>query len=174
MKITEFWTKMALLIMTPITRLKYGYIGKKYDIKTPFVLISNHVSNWDPLYVLCSMRKPIHYLATDTITNIPIFGKMVLRAFEPVPVDKADVDIEAIRILKKYASAGECIGFFPEGNRSFDGSMVTIKPSTAKLIKMLDYTLDSIMEDELQRGTFTPETLNSESVSYINVTASMF
>ena len=137
MKKEKFWFGAAYYLLTPITRCRYGYKGIKYDVKPPFLLVCNHTSNWDPLYILASIPQPMHYLATDTITNIPLFGKLIADAFEPIPVDKADVDIQAIRKMKEYAKKGESIAIFPEGNRSFDGSMIGIKPATAKMIKLL-------------------------------------
>ncbi len=85
----------------------------------------------------------------------------------------------------KKETVGEAVDAAKERIEEFDNSLKAVYEKTdlskitetdgaAKLIRMLDYTLDSIMENELRRGTFTPETLNSESVSYINVTASMF
>lgn len=137
MQESKFLWNFGRAVTSPIVKIGYRYHTKRIHIEPPFVLICNHSSNFDPLFISQTIDIPIHYLSTDTISNIPIFGKMIQKMFSPIPVDKADIDVNAIRALRDYVKENKAVGFFPEGNRSYDGSMIGFKESTAKLIRNL-------------------------------------
>ena len=52
-------------MMRPLARfiawVKFGFRAVPADVKGPFLLVSNHVTNWDPILVGGSFREQIYY-----------------------------------------------------------------------------------------------------------------
>lgn len=92
----------------------------------PFILISNHVDNWDTYVVGLFVRdRVINYLARADGLESRWLG-WYWRQFGAIPADREGLS-EALRILK----AGGAIGIFPEGTIS--PTLVQAIPGSALL-----------------------------------------
>jgi 1-acyl-sn-glycerol-3-phosphate acyltransferase len=81
----------------------------------PAVLAANHVSNWDPVVLACSVRpRIIHFMAKGELFVIPVLGKLfpLLQCF---PVQRGRMDRDALRTGHKILADGGLLGIFPEG-----------------------------------------------------------
>ena len=90
------------------------------------LLLSNHQSFFDPIAVGLAINRECHYMARDSLFEIPLLGRLFasLNAF-PVRRDTADISAmkEAIRRLR----AGAILCVFPEATRTPDGGIHPIK-----------------------------------------------
>lgn len=78
--------------------------------KGPFILVSNHVDNWDPHVVGLHHRgRVVHYLARADGVDSRFLG-WFWRQLGAIPADREGLS-DALRILK----AGGAVGIFPEG-----------------------------------------------------------
>src|SRR5262245_12817842 len=100
----------------------------------PVLLIANHESFLDPLAVGLAVRRKVHYMARTTLFKPALFGKY-LRSVGCVPVDQEGVAKEGLKTSLELLNAGKPLLIFPEGERSWQGTMQAFKPGILLLIK---------------------------------------
>lgn len=83
----------------------------------PVVLAANHISLWDPIYVGCSTKRVVHYMAKEELFK-PLGLKQLITALGAFPIKRGKADRNALRLAAKYLEDGEALGLFPEGTRS--------------------------------------------------------
>lgn len=121
-----------------IFRIKNNFRAKRYDLpKGPHLILFNHPSNFDPVYVGCSFNRPTYFIATDDLFNIPFVSKLINYLVAPIPTKKGTNDSTAIRAALKVIKEGGNVGLAPEGNRNYGGSLNTIDKSIVKFVKLL-------------------------------------
>ena len=86
-------------------------------VSGPVVLVANHISLWDPVFVGCSTKRVVHYMAKEELFKI--FGlKQLVTSLAAFPVKRGKIDRNSMRMAAKYLEDGEVLGLFPEGTRS--------------------------------------------------------
>ena len=112
---------------------------KKFKIKKneKYLIISNHQTGIDPVFLTMSFNKPIYFMATDTLFNDSFVSKFVQHCFGPIKKRKAISDMACIRECVKISKEEGNIAIFVEGNRSWADFQIYIDPSICKLIKLL-------------------------------------
>lgn len=101
------------------------------------LLLANHSSFLDPLLVGLPLRRPVSFLARDTLFSIPVIGR-ILRHTHVVPLDRDGGGAAGIRETLRRLDEGFLVGVFPEGTRSPDGTLGTFKPGFAALVRRTD------------------------------------
>lgn len=86
------------------------------------IIAANHLSLWDPPFLATFVPRPIHYMAKEELFAIPGLG-WIIRRLNAFPVRRGAADRTAIRTAIAILEGGECLGLFPEGTRSKDGSL---------------------------------------------------
>ncbi|EDM79207.1 AMP-binding enzyme/acyltransferase [Plesiocystis pacifica SIR-1] len=124
-------SRAALMGVAPLS-----WSGRETLPDEPVLILSNHVSLFDPWFTITAAGKPIHYLATAAAMQQPVMG-FVLRTWGSVPKRKFTVDAGAIRALKKWADLGASVGSYPEGERSWDGELLPLLPGIEALVRLL-------------------------------------
>jgi 1-acyl-sn-glycerol-3-phosphate acyltransferase len=99
----------------------------------PVVLLANHQSHLDPAVVGCYCRRPLGFLARDTLFTGSL-GKLI-RSFEAIPIDREGSGLAGIRATLKRLKQGDAILMFPEGTRSEDGQLQPLKPGFISLVR---------------------------------------
>lgn len=87
------------------------------------LLVANHTSYWDPVVVICALKRKVHFMAKAELFNIPVIG-YVLRISGSFPVRRDKSDREAIRTAVRLLEEGQVVGVFPEGTRSHTGELL--------------------------------------------------
>jgi 1-acyl-sn-glycerol-3-phosphate acyltransferase len=98
------------------------------------LLLTNHQSFLDPLLVGLPLRRPVSFLARDTLFKIPVIG-WILRHTYVMPLRRETGGAAGIRETLRRIDQGFLVGIFPEGTRSVDGSLGTFKPGFAALVR---------------------------------------
>lgn len=99
----------------------------------PFVLVANHQSLLDPLFVQVACRRHLHTLTKSTQFGVPFFGWMLPRV-KAIPTRRYRVDPQAVRMVLRRLSQGEAVGIYPEGERSWDGYLQPFRRGTLRLL----------------------------------------
>lgn len=121
------------------TQLSYTYERVK-KLNEPFIMISNHVTNWDPILVGLGLPTQAYFVASEHISRWKVFP--VLRfIFDPIIRYKGTVGVQTVKEILKKVKEKKNVVFFPEGVRTFDGVTMPIVSSTAKLIKRSGHAL---------------------------------
>jgi 1-acyl-sn-glycerol-3-phosphate acyltransferase len=96
------------------------------------IITPNHQTYADPPLVTIPVRRPVYYMAWDRLFRVPVLGQLIrlLRAF---PVDIYSNDRGAVREARRLLREGAAVMIFPEGGRSFDGSLGDFKLGAFRL-----------------------------------------
>ena len=86
------------------------------------MLMINHASYLDPIFIGRAVNRSIHYMARATLFKSGIIDKF-LRSLNAFPVHLGSADRGAIRNALKILDEGNLLLIFPEGTRSFDGTL---------------------------------------------------
>lgn len=95
----------------------HSNISKDLDLDKPSVLICNHQSHLDLIYLLCLSPRLI-FLTNDWVWHNPFYGFLIRHAEYYPAAEGIDALMPHFRSL---ISRGYSIAVFPEGTRSFDG-----------------------------------------------------
>ena len=99
----------------------------------PALLAMNHQSFLDPPFAGICCRREIHFLARNTLFDIPVLGSL-LRRVNVIGVDRAGADSRAIKAVIRIIRDGGCTIVFPEGTRSRDGNLQPAQPGAGLII----------------------------------------
>jgi len=104
-------------------------------IEGPYLLLSNHTTDYDPIFVSIAMKKPIRFVASEHSMHKGFISKLMKSFTNPIIHQKGKVGIATTKEILRAIKAGDNVGLFPEGGRSFNGETQEILSSTAKLVK---------------------------------------
>lgn len=94
--------------------------------KGEFIIACNHITAIDPVFVAESCPLTVHFMAKNSLFKKG-FSRRLLTTMNAFPVDRAGVDMKAIRYAQALLDRHHVLGIFPEGTRSKTG-----KPQRAK------------------------------------------
>jgi 1-acyl-sn-glycerol-3-phosphate acyltransferase len=122
------------------SRIRYD--GMDLVPKTgPGLVISNHISHFDPSFLMAKFPRVVHFMADKPLLEIPIFGKMLEWA-HVFPVDRTKNDRGALRTAIARLEAGNLVAIFPEKGIRHGATSVLggaeFPIGTASLWKMMD------------------------------------
>lgn len=119
-------------------RIKVEFKGMEKFPDEPFVLVSNHLSNFDPVVVLSKIKgRKIAFVSKPSNFKIPIAGPYIhLAGFLAIDRENA---MRAMRTIKRAAelvvSEQMIMGIYPEGTRSKTGELLEFKEGAFLLAK---------------------------------------
>ncbi|MGD9763864.1 MAG: lysophospholipid acyltransferase family protein [Candidatus Binatia bacterium] len=99
-----------------------------------YVLVSNHLSNFDIWCTLASMPITIRFVAKNELLRVPVLGQ-ALALSDHIVIDRQNPDAAIARINEAAAHTPEGIGilFYGEGTRSRDGQVHEFKKGAVSL-----------------------------------------
>lgn len=120
------WTRLGV---------KYRNLRLLYTLKPPYVILPNHVNQWDPLMICWANPRPIRWVAADA--NFRSGFKFLMRMAGTIPKAKEQSDLDTIQELRTVNKVRGISGIFPEGGQNWDGVTGSFIPATAKLVRFL-------------------------------------
>ena len=115
-----FWIVSKLLFF-----MRYEGL-EKIPKDTPCILMGNHQTILDPLVLaLCARDREIHFMGKKELFEKPLLGK-IFRMVHSFPVDRGNMDMNAVRTALGVLKDGDTLGIFPEGTRSRTGHMLPL------------------------------------------------
>ena len=177
--------RLSWKLARPLARLfvwlRLGYRTKLSRIRGPFLLVCNHVTDWDPVLVGTGMLQQFYYVASEHLLRSGLGGKLVNWLQAPIPRQKGGNAAGTVMAILRHLKAGDSVGLFPEGNRCWDGVTGDLLPSVGKLartagVKLVTYRLEggyfvsprwggsSIRRGRMRGGVvnvYTPEALRA-------------
>ena len=77
--------KTLSFLLSWILVLKANFKYKKLRFKeTPTILLSNHNSDWDPLFLGCAVKDFMYYVASEHVYRWGFFSKIIEYVFDPI------------------------------------------------------------------------------------------
>jgi len=96
------------------------------------VYICNHQSFLDPILMSLALRRPMNYMARDSLFKSWVFGNLI-RRLNAFPVRRNSADTGALKEAMRRLKAGGQVVLFAEGTRSIDGKIAPLLPGVAML-----------------------------------------
>jgi 1-acyl-sn-glycerol-3-phosphate acyltransferase len=91
------------------------------------MLLSTHQSGMDPVLVGLACNRNLSYLARSTLFKNPAFS-FLLRILDAIEIDRERGGLSGLREMLSRLRSGELVLLFPEGTRTLDGSIGSLKP----------------------------------------------
>ena len=102
--------------------------------KGAFLLVSNHQSYLDPVFCGIPLKRPLYFLARDTLFANRFFGRLIA-SVNTIPVRRGKPDLSAIKKIIDKLKQGSGLCIFPEATRTKDGKIATLKPGFGLLCR---------------------------------------
>lgn len=116
----------ARLFGTVCYRLRWEG-AENYPAAGGALVCSNHQSYFDPVLVGLTCPRRMNYLARDTLFRNPILAPLI-RYLDAIPIDREGGGLAGLKETLRRLKAGEQVLIFPEGTRSPDGEVLSLKP----------------------------------------------
>ena len=100
------------------------------------ILVANHVTLFDPIWIYDVLRRPVYFVATDELFRGRLLGSL-LRWFGAFPKRKAASDLKTMKNMMQVLGRGGLVGLYPEGVRTWDGTNGPLIPTIARLIRRM-------------------------------------
>ena len=151
MKKNENWLKFRHKVVTTLLRpvgklllsLTYGVKIEKFRNQgnRSYLIIMNHQTAFDQFLVAVMFKKPVYYIASEDLFSKGFVSRVLEYLVGPIPIKKQTLDLKAVKTCLKVAREGGSIALAPEGNRTYHGRTVYMKPGIASLAKKLGLPL---------------------------------
>jgi len=121
-------------------KFNFEYEDIKVD-NSPYIVVSNHLTNWDPILIGLSFGRSMYYVATDQIFRMGWKSKLLMYFFSPIAKAKTAHETQTVITIFRRLKENCNICIFAEGSTSFDGETGEVQPSIGKLVKRAGVTL---------------------------------
>ncbi len=111
-----------------VSKLLYSvrYEGLEHIPESGFILCSNHISQFDPIFVAVKVKPQCFFMAKEELFKFKPLG-LLLRALGAFPVARGKGDTSAIDHSVELVKNKKVVAIFPEGHRSKTGELQKIK-----------------------------------------------
>lgn len=127
---------LALLLLSLGYRVRIRG-GELVPRTGPVVLVANHVSYIDALFVAASVRRPIRFVMSAKIYGLPLVRRF-FALMGAIPIASRREDAEATRLaFDSVADAlerGEAVCIFPEGHLTADGAIDRFRGGVEQIV----------------------------------------
>lgn len=147
MKKRKSWTRLRHGVVTSLIRpvfqlyirIKYGVTFEKFPEQgnRSYLILMNHQTAFDQFFVAMIFKRPVYYLASEDLFSMGWVSKLIRFLVAPIPIKKQTLDLQAVKNCILVAREGGSICLAPEGNRTYHGQTLYMKPSIASLAKKL-------------------------------------
>ncbi len=119
----------------------------------------NHQSSLDPLLAGLAIKRPISYVARDSLFPLPVIG-WLLRKTYVLPINRDSASSRLIKAMIGRMKHGFLVGMFPEGTRSDDDTVGEFKPGFIAMIRRCDVPIYPVgiagSREAMPRGVLLP------------------
>lgn len=132
------YTVAATVLRARLKRFNVNIIREPMgDIKPPFVVLANHTSKQDWIFVGVGMLPHLLNVVVTTYYYTKPGLRVLLRRVGAIPKNQFSPDVSAMKNILSVADRGGNIMLFPEGRMTPSGESETFERSTVKLLRRL-------------------------------------
>lgn len=147
-----YWKILRPLVIA-FLYIKFGYTFKTAkNLPKKFILLSNHNTDFDPLFVGVSFRNGLRFVASEHISRWKFAFRFVNHIFSPILRPKGTNAASTVKEMLRAIRSGDNVCMFAEGARSWNGITAPISPVTGKLVKS---SRCALVTYKLKGGYFT-------------------
>lgn len=117
--------------------LKFSYTSKlaKGLPDGNYIVLANHTTDYDPLFVASSFRRQMYFVGSEHISRWKLWYKPLKYFFAPIMRPKGTLGVTTTMEVIRKVRGGSNVCIFAEGARCWDGVTNPILPSTGRTIK---------------------------------------
>jgi 1-acyl-sn-glycerol-3-phosphate acyltransferase len=135
------FARVVLGLLFPLLFGVRVYGAEHFPRDRNFIVLSNHISNWDPVSVAYACREwEIHFLAKESLFKNRLLRWLVTK-LHAIPVSRQGTNLAAMRAALAVLKDGQVLGIFPEGHRFNTGRVERIETGVAMLALKSDAPL---------------------------------
>ena len=129
--ICSFMIRITMQCLMQLLGVRVVLKGQEKMPNEPCVIVSNHLSAFDPMTMLAVMRgRKLAYISKESNFKIPVAGNFIYHAGY-LAIDRSN-GVRAMRTLERAGEMmrdrGVDVGIYPEGTRSRTGELLRFKP----------------------------------------------
>ncbi len=98
------------------------------------LVLANHQSHLDPVLVGIACERRLNYLARDSLFRFAPF-RWLINSLDAIPLAREGVGMSGLKETLKRLKNAQLVLIFPEGTRSPDGRVQTLKPGFCSLTR---------------------------------------
>lgn len=125
------------LILQVLFQIYFRYRGYAFDrlpTEGGALLLSNHQSFLDPLLIGLPLNRPVSFLARESLFRVPIIGTILKNTYV-MPIKRSAASTQSLREAIQRIEHGYLVGLFPEGTRTEDGTVGSMKPGFISMLR---------------------------------------
>lgn len=137
-RITHRFVRLTLSWATRLLGYRIRSVGAEKLPDTPFLLVGNHRSAFDPICTVPVIHRDMVFVAKPGVMKIPVIGFMMKQAgFMAIDRDNARNAVTTIKLAAhRIAEVGLSVGIYPEGTRSKDEQLLPFHAGSFKVASM--------------------------------------
>lgn len=98
------------------------------------LVISNHQSHFDPVLVGLPLSRRLNYLARASLFSFAPF-RWLINSLDAIAIDREGMGLSGLKETLKRLNRGEMVLLFPEGTRTRNGEVASLKRGFSALAK---------------------------------------
>ena len=115
----NFFYKLLLPVVKVFVKVKFGYKWEKAkNLPENYIVLSNHVTDYDPLLVGVSFPKQMYFVASEHITRWGFAYNLLKYIMHPIIRYKGTVATATVIEILRKVRAGGSVAVFAEGVRT--------------------------------------------------------
>lgn len=130
------WYRAFQILLRPAVHVlaRIEVRGKEHIPATgAFILVANHQSFLDPVFVQILCPRPLHTLAKSTQFTGRFMGWFMPRV-NAIPTRRYRIEPQAVRVVLRRLAEGKAVGVYPEGERSWDAHLQPFRRGTIRVL----------------------------------------
>jgi len=135
LKTTWYWLARLGCQMFCTLAFRFRVYGREHvPAEGGFILASNHQSFLDPVFCGVGLKRHLSFVARDSLFRFKAFAWLI-RSLNAIPIGRDKADITAMKTIIARLREGRGVCLYPEGTRTRDGRIGTIKPGFGLLCR---------------------------------------
>ena len=110
------------------------------------LLVCNHQSFLDPIFCGIYVKRPLWFMARDSLFSNPFFGRLI-RSVHAIPVRRGEADLTAMKAIIAKLRENEGVCLFPEATRTTDGKIADVKAGFRLLSRKANAAIVPVLVD---------------------------
>lgn len=124
-----------LVILFLKIKFGYTYTCPKNELPENYIVLSNHVTDYDPVFVGAAFPNQMYFVASEHISRWKHWFGLLNFALAPILRHKGSLAASTVVDILRKTRGGSNVAIFAEGVRTWDGVTCPILPSTGKMVK---------------------------------------
>ena len=163
--------KLTLRWVLVLIGLRVTVSGADKLPDTPYLLVGNHRSAFDPIATVAALSSHIVFVAKPGVLKIPVIGSILGRlCFMGIDRENARNAVTTIkRAAELIKDVGITVGIYPEGTRSKDGNLLPFHAGSFKIAKLAGCPV-AVVTTRVTKGLIFPSKVELHVVDVMDET----